>query len=89
MQLPCPASFVTWNNDTSNEQTLVIQLQWNQIRSPAYQNFPSSMQWLWEQADWYHKLGKIASFKQLIVSLLKATRVGLTYSDSLHLAQGL
>lgn len=47
------------------------------------------MQWLWEQADWYHKLGKIASFKQLIVSLLKATRVGLTYSDSLHLAQGL
>lgn len=47
------------------------------------------MQWLWEQADWHHKLDNIVSFKQLIVSLLKATWVGLTYIDSLHIAQGL
>lgn len=46
------------------------------------------MQWLWEQAAWHHKLGNIGSFEQLIVSLLKAARVGLTHTDSLHIAQG-
>lgn len=91
VQLPCPVSFVTRNNAIPNQGTPVIQLQGSQIRSPAYQNFPPSAQWLWEQADWHHKLDNIISFKQLIVSLLKATWVCLTYIDSstLHRAYNL
>lgn len=89
VQLPCPVIFVTRDNVISNQRTHVIRLQWSQIRSLAYQNFPPSMQRLWEKVDWHCKLENIVSFKQLIVSLLKATWVGLTWIDSLSTATGL
>lgn len=89
VQLSCPVTFVTRDKVISNQQTHVIQLQQSQIRSLAYQNFPPSMQWLWEQVDWHHKLDNIVVFKRLNVSFLKATWVVLTYINSLSTATGL